>query len=148
MQTQQTEIQHLLQTHLAQAGREAPAEASVSDLLRQALQLDEAGRTALLADLLNHLDGQLEAGSDHQPSDIDYAGLDDGLIAGVQESLDWAALLAAGYLDVPLLAPDEDIERLLARQKEMMDYCFGGIGQEKKASKRAGLAMQQYQIEQ
>ncbi|MFQ5614627.1 MAG: hypothetical protein ACE5H9_21100, partial [Anaerolineae bacterium] len=51
-------------------------------------------------------------------------------------------------LDPPLLAPDLDVDRLVARQKEMMDACFGGIGQETKEEKRQGLAMQQLDIEQ
>jgi hypothetical protein len=52
------------------------------------------------------------------------------------------------FVDPPLLVPDLDEERLLARQKEMMDACFGGIGEESKPEKRAGLAMQQLDIEQ
>jgi hypothetical protein len=52
------------------------------------------------------------------------------------------------YEEVPLLLVDTDPERAVARQKEMMDYCFGGIGEERKEEKRMGLAMQQLDIEQ
>lgn len=48
-----------------------------------------------------------------------------------------------------LLVPDiADEDRILARQKEMMDTVFGGIGEERKPEKRAGLALQQLDIEQ
>jgi hypothetical protein len=53
-----------------------------------------------------------------------------------------------GYAEVPLLIVDTDPERAVMRQKEMMDTVFGGIGEEKKAEKRMGLAMQQLDIEQ
>lgn len=52
------------------------------------------------------------------------------------------------YEEVPLLLVDTDPERAVARQKQMMDYCFGGIGEERKEEKRMGLAMQQLDIEQ
>ncbi|HID62685.1 MAG TPA: hypothetical protein EYP49_08130 [Anaerolineae bacterium] len=52
------------------------------------------------------------------------------------------------FVDQPLLVPDFDVDRLLARQKEMMEACFGGIGEERKEEKRQGLAMQQCDIEQ
>ncbi len=48
----------------------------------------------------------------------------------------------------PFLVLDTDPERAVGRQKEMMDACFGGIGEEKKEAKRMGLAMQQLDIEQ
>ena len=59
--------------------------------------------------------------------------------------------LEAGMLDfeeVPLLLVDTDPERAVVRQKEMMDTVFGGIGEERKAEKRMGLAMQMLDIEQ
>jgi len=52
------------------------------------------------------------------------------------------------YEEVPLLLVDTDGDRALARQKEMMGRCFGGIGEETKTEKRMGLAMQQLDIEQ
>jgi hypothetical protein len=52
-----------------------------------------------------------------------------------------------GYEETPLLLVDTDPERAVARQKEMMDYCFGGIGEERKEEKRMGLAIQQLDIE-
>src|SRR5688572_12303637 len=52
------------------------------------------------------------------------------------------------YEEVPILLVDTDGERALARQKEMMERCFGGIGEETKEEKRMGLAMQQLDIEQ
>ncbi|NIP71367.1 MAG: hypothetical protein GTO04_20070, partial [Planctomycetales bacterium] len=58
-----------------------------------------------------------------------------------EAAFDLEALL--GYEEVPLLLVDTDPERAVARQKEMMDACFGGIGEERKAEKRMGLAMQQ-----
>jgi hypothetical protein len=51
-------------------------------------------------------------------------------------------------VEPPLLAPDFDVDRLLERQKEMMEACFGGIGEETKEEKRQGLACQQLDIEQ
>ena len=59
--------------------------------------------------------------------------------------------LEAGMLDfeeVPLLLVDTDPERAVVRQKEMMDTVLGGIGEERKAEKRMGLAMQMLDIEQ
>lgn len=52
------------------------------------------------------------------------------------------------YEDQPLLLVDTDTERAVERQREMMEFCFGGIGAESKEEKRAGLAMQQLDIEQ
>ncbi|HEX9922178.1 MAG TPA: hypothetical protein VGD99_05915 [Anaerolineae bacterium] len=52
------------------------------------------------------------------------------------------------YDEQPLLLVDTDPERAVARQKELMDFCFGGIGEERKAEKRLGLAMQQLDVEQ
>jgi hypothetical protein len=40
------------------------------------------------------------------------------------------------------------VDRTLARQKELMDTVFGGIGEETKPEKRMGLAMQQADVEQ
>jgi hypothetical protein len=51
------------------------------------------------------------------------------------------------YEETPLLLVDTDPERAVARQKELMDTVFGGIGEETKAEKRMGLAMQQLDIE-
>ncbi len=51
------------------------------------------------------------------------------------------------FEEPPLLLVDADPERALARQKELMDTVFGGIGEEKKPEKRMGLAMQQFDIE-
>jgi hypothetical protein len=63
-----------------------------------------------------------------------FAGLDDAELFDYEEQ--------------PLLVVDSDPERAVARQREMMDFCFGGIGEEKKPEKRMGLAMQQADIEQ
>lgn len=52
-----------------------------------------------------------------------------------------------GYEETPLLLVDTDPERAVARQKAMMDHCFGGIGEERKEEKRMGLALQQLDIE-
>jgi hypothetical protein len=57
----------------------------------------------------------------------------------------------AGLLDYdeqPLLLVDTEPERAVARQKELMDTVFDGIGEERKAEKRLGLAMQQLDVEQ
>ena len=57
----------------------------------------------------------------------------------------------AGLLDYdeqPLLLVDTDPERAVARQKELMDTVFDGIGEERKEEKRIGLAMQQLDVEQ
>lgn len=91
---------------------------------------------------------------------------DDQSVAPIAEEIDlaeappeYAALLAAEmefdeaelfpeFEDQPNLLVDTDAERAVARQKEMMDTCFGGIGEETKEEKRMGLAMQQLDIEQ
>jgi hypothetical protein len=52
------------------------------------------------------------------------------------------------FEEPPLLLVDTDPERAVARQKQLMDTCFGGIGEETKVEKRMGLAMQQLDIEQ
>jgi|GEM_PF-2896529 len=62
-----------------------------------------------------------------------------------ETAFDLEALL--GYEETPLLLVDTDPERAVARQKAMMDHCFGGIGEERKEEKRMGLAMQQLDIE-
>lgn len=63
----------------------------------------------------------------------------------------FAGLFCGGRpeFEIPdLLVPDiADEDRILARQKEMMDTVFGGIGEERKLEKRAGLALQQLDIE-
>ncbi len=51
------------------------------------------------------------------------------------------------YEEIPLLVVDTDPDRTLARLNEMMEYCFDGIGEERKEEKRIGLAMQQLDIE-
>ncbi len=51
------------------------------------------------------------------------------------------------YEETPLLLIDTDPERAVARQKELMEACFGGIGEETKAKKRMGLALQQLDVE-
>jgi len=51
------------------------------------------------------------------------------------------------YEEIPLLLVDADPDRAINRQKEMMESCFGGIGEERKEEKRMGLAMQQCDIE-
>ncbi|GIK38121.1 MAG: hypothetical protein BroJett011_19540 [Chloroflexota bacterium] len=57
-------------------------------------------------------------------------------------------MLELDYEEVPILLVDTDGDRALMRQKEMMEVCFGGIGEESKEEKRMGLAMQQLDIEQ
>ncbi len=52
------------------------------------------------------------------------------------------------FEEQPTLIIDTEPERVLARQKEMMDYAFGGIGEEKKTEKQIGLALQQLDVEQ
>ena len=83
-----------------------------------------------------------------QTAFFDEADFDEAaLLAGEDwpDDLDLAAWL--GYEEPPILLVDTDPERAVARQKEMMDYCFGGIGEERKPEKRMGLAMQQLDIE-
>ncbi len=53
-----------------------------------------------------------------------------------------------GYEEPPILLINTDPEEAVARQKEMMDTVFNGIGEEKKAEKRVGLAMQHLDLEQ
>ncbi len=67
----------------------------------------------------------------------ELAGADEEFLAGLLD-----------YDEQPLLLVDTDPERAVARQKEMMDTIFGGIGEETKAEKRMGLAMQQLDVEQ
>ena len=52
------------------------------------------------------------------------------------------------FEEIPLLLVDTGPERAVVRQKEMMDTVFGRIGEEHKAEKRVGLAMQMLDIEQ
>lgn len=52
------------------------------------------------------------------------------------------------YEDQPLLIVDTELERVLARQQEMMAFAFEGIGEERKPEKRMGLGLQQLDIEQ
>lgn len=52
------------------------------------------------------------------------------------------------FEEQPLLVVDTDLARTLARQREMMDFAFEGIGEERKPEKQMGLAMQQLDIEQ
>jgi hypothetical protein len=67
----------------------------------------------------------------------------------LEESMTEADLSALlGFEEPPLLLVDTDPEQAVARQKEMMDTVFGGIGEERKPEKRLGLAMQQADIEQ
>lgn len=70
----------------------------------------------------------------------------------VDEELDLEdeAFLASllDYDEQPLLLVDTDPERAVARQKELMDTVFDGIGEERKAEKRLGLAMQPLDVEQ
>lgn len=70
----------------------------------------------------------------------------------VDEELDLEdeAFLASllDYDEQPLLLVDTDPERAVARQKELMDTVFDGIGEERKEEKRLGLAMQQLDVEQ
>lgn len=66
----------------------------------------------------------------------------------VDDNFDEAELAAwLEYEEPPLLLVDTDPERAVARQKEMMEHCFGGIGEERKEEKRMGLAVQQLDIE-
>ena len=86
--------------------------------------------------------------------------LSEALLLGIDEDsqdifleqtlVDWAELLAQGYIAPPFLLPDDDVEAALARQKEMMDLCFpeSKFETDRKAEKRVGLATQQLQIEQ
>lgn len=53
-----------------------------------------------------------------------------------------------GFEEPPMLVVNTEPEAAVARQKEMMDAVFNGIGEEKKAEKRVGLAMQQLDLEQ
>jgi hypothetical protein len=52
------------------------------------------------------------------------------------------------FIEPPLLVPDLDRDRLLARQREMMEALGEPIGEETKEEKQMGLAMQQLDIEQ
>ena len=68
--------------------------------------------------------------------EFEIEGLEEELVEGLY------------FLEPPLLLVDTDHERAIARQKEMMEFRFGGIGEENKEEKRMGLAMQQLDIEQ
>ena len=77
-----------------------------------------------------------------QTAFFDEADFDEAALLAEEEwpdDLDLTAWL--GYEEPPILLVDTDPERAVARQKEMMDYCFGGIGEERKPEKRMGLAM-------
>lgn len=67
--------------------------------------------------------------------------------ANETEAEEWAVETWPDYEETPLLLVDTDPERAVARQKELMDAVFGGIGEESKAEKRMGLAMQQLDVE-
>lgn len=74
----------------------------------------------------------------------------EAIVADGEPDTDWPeeAEELLDYEDQPLLLVDTDTERAVERQREMMEACFGGIGSESKQEKRAGLAMQQLDIEQ
>ena len=76
--------------------------ATAGDLLAAALNLPPAEREQLFADIITRLDGE---------ADTQGVAAD----AAMQATLDWADLIAAGYLEPDLLTPDGDTERLLAR---------------------------------
>jgi hypothetical protein len=80
--------------------------------------------------------------TDQSPADLAEAQL------ALNELLQEDEEPGVNFVDQPLLVPDFDVDRLLARQKEMMEACFGGIGEERKEEKRQGMAMQQLDIEQ
>jgi hypothetical protein len=87
-----------------------------------------------------------------EPPEAD--GVEDVPLTGIAEELadldlsDIELRDILGYEEVPILLVDTDPERAVARQKEMMDTVFDGIGEEKKEEKRVGLALQQLDIEQ
>ena len=137
-------ILNLITSRITQAGRALQPDGSTSTLLREALQLPPEAREALVGEMIDLLDAQLEAGLDDEAAEVEF----EGELSEVQQALDWAEVIGLGYLEPPPLTPDEEVDRLLARQKEMMDAVFGGIGEEKKEVKRVGLAFQQLQIEQ
>jgi hypothetical protein len=98
---------------------------------------------------------ELMNNSDHLDQNNTQVAFFDAYAPGEEEALfefaDFDDEALAGLLDfeeVPLLLVDTDPERAVSRQKELMDYCFGGIGEERKEEKRMGLAMQMLDIEQ
>jgi len=96
------------------------------------MSTDQSTQQVIIFDNLDEV--ALEPIVDDLPEDEEY------------EPFDLTEIL--GYIELPILLVDTDPERALARQKEMMDACFGGIGEERKPEKRTGLAMQQLDVEQ
>lgn len=136
-----TSVFDLIRQHVPTAATAS----SAGDLLAQALQLPATEREQLFADIIALLDVSEPVTVDSDDADNTQNIETD---AATQVALDWADLITAGYLEPDFLAPDGDTERLLARQKELMDTCFGGVGEETIPRKREGLAMQQLQLEQ
>ena len=126
-------------------------------LVAKASRLPAAQREVLVTRLAESLEGLLaeEVVLDEGAEfiEINYAAADWEPEGEVDEEAwqtlcDWIQTISAGHIVVPPLTPDEDIQRLLARQREMMAHCFEAIGEERKAVKQAGLAFQQIQLEQ
>lgn len=162
------EIARVMRQGLLEAGYELiDEEATLPVMLGLAVEMEEDDRLLMMANVIRLLDsGSLdeevpeealpelpedepddEPAGDGEPSSADkvYGEILEGDLA----IIDWANVIAQGYLDQPDdLPPDANLDRLLARQKEMMDAVFGGIGEETKPAKRQGLAQQQLQLEQ
>ena len=146
IQTATQTIVEILRDGLLQAGIEVPdEEATLPVLLQLAMRLDEGFRLEVTGEIITRFS---EADSVLPETDVVIEEMSEDEIDASQLAVDWATTIAQGYLQPPPLAPDENIERLLVRQKELMETVYDGIGEEKKTTKRQGLALQQLQIEQ
>lgn len=158
------EIARVMRQGLSQAGYElTDKEATLPVMLGLAVEMEEDDRLLMMANVIRLLDSgssDEEALPELPEDELDDEPAGDGqtsptdkvygeILEGDLTIIDWANVIAQGYLDQPdHLAPDGDLDRLIARQKEMMDAVFGGIGEETKPAKRQGLAQQQLQLEQ
>lgn len=155
-------LTEVMRAGLARAGYELTDEqATLPVMMNLAVDLDEDDRMELMADIITlvvtgegepSLEVEEDAGDPDEGAEDGEGASDDDtfgqLLAEDMAIIDMAETVAQGYFDQPDLTPDGDTERLLARQKEMMDTVFGGIGEETKPSKRLGLSRQQIQLEQ
>jgi len=130
-------------------------ELSIAEMLQASMAQDEDFRVGMMAGLIERIGATIPEGAAGEAEILDEGEVPIPLelieweeVDASIAMIDWATAIGRGYLEPPSLTPDEDVERLIARQKEMMDTVFGGIGEERKSEKRQGLAMQQLQLEQ
>ena len=139
-------MEEILRSGLSQAGIEvSDEEATLPVLLQLAMRLDEGTRLDITGEIITRFS---ETGETLPETEVAITEANDDETDASLLAVDWATTIAQGYLQPPSLAPDENIERLLVRQKELMETVYDGIGEEKKQAKRQGLALQQLQIEQ